>query len=125
MFSPPLDAKCKIKSAVLCDFTVMLDNEEVVKERCTFCNKIIYFNKFNGRIDDRRYADAHLRDFLQPQGATKELYLKIYGNAGIKRAQDYLEKKAKRENKSNTQELLEYARDVYKTNKRLESKGKL
>lgn len=125
MFQIPKEAKCGIQSAVLCDFTVLLDNEEVVKERCTFCNKLNYFNKFDGRIDNRRYADAHLRDFLQPQGATRELYLKIYGTAGIKRAQEYLEKKAKRENKSNTQELLEYARDVYKTNKRLEAKGKL
>jgi len=125
MFTIPAEAKCGVESAILCDFTVLLDNDEVVKEVCTFCGKKNYFNKYDGRIDNKRYADAHLRDFLQPQGGTRALYLKIYGTMGIKRAQEYLEKKAKRENKSNTQELLEYARDVYKTNKTLEAKGKL
>lgn len=89
----PSAAKCSV--ALLCAFENVIDNEEMVKERCSFCHRQVYYNKVNGRIDNKKFYEEHFRDFLQPYGGQKALYTEVYGTSNPKRAAEYLAKKKK------------------------------
>lgn len=74
--------RCK---GILHDFHVdkqngeLLDYKDVKIERCTICGKKIRWNKDSkGRVDNKEYLEAHLRDFLQRTGPTAKLFYSIY-----------------------------------------------
>jgi len=49
-------------------------------ERCERCGRRwSWIIGLDDRIDNRRYLTAHVRDFCQPHGRTKKIYLKLYG----------------------------------------------
>lgn len=124
MFDIPFEAKCTT-SAVLCDFETIVDEPEAIVEICKFCHRKAYFNKYDGNVDKRSYANTHLRDFLQPYGAMKDLYIHIYGDRPIKDMRQHQENKAKKQPDAFREEMREYAQEEYRIASRLEGKGKL
>lgn len=76
-YDVPTEAICP--KGELHDFNVILDNEDVTVEICRFCSKKEIYKKINGCQDNKKHLRAHLRDTVQPYGATRELFLKIYG----------------------------------------------
>jgi len=67
----------------LCDFRIDLDNDEVQVERCVFCGRKEVYNK--ARMDNKKYADDHLRDIIQPRTNSKD-FERIYGKDKLKQA---------------------------------------
>lgn len=48
-------------------------------EVCHICNRKFRFNKgYKKRVDNLAYLKAHVREFAQPNGATKRIYNRIY-----------------------------------------------
>lgn len=125
MFLIPEGAACRTKSLILCDYENVLDNEEVTKDLCKNCGKVKLYNKVDGRIDNKKYADDHLRDFLQPYGAMKGLFFKIYGTKGFEEATKHTENKRRVKNGKDQEELREYTRETFKIAKRLDDQGRL
>lgn len=61
------------------DFVVLFENPQKKIERCKLCNKTKRYNKgYKQRSDNIRYLKDHLRNFAQPWGTTRRVYLKIY-----------------------------------------------
>lgn len=97
MITIPEGSKCKIQSALLCDWRTVLENDEIIKEECRFCGKKVDYNKRDGRIDNVRYLSYHLRDALQPSGASLPLYIKIYGSDRLKARQKKEEERLRKQ----------------------------
>lgn len=68
------------------DFKPIRDEEDAVVETCRNCHIKEIYKKRDGRIDNAKYLRDHVRDFCQPWGATKKIYLEIYGEAALKRS---------------------------------------
>lgn len=61
------------------DFKPKFENDRVKVEICHICNKTVSFKKhYLGRTDNRAYLESHARNFAQPYGRTKRLYMKIH-----------------------------------------------
>jgi len=61
-------------------FTTINSNKEGFTEICTECkfkNTVRTGNK--GRIDNKKYLELHKRDYAQPNGRTKHVFDKYYG----------------------------------------------
>lgn len=87
------DSHCP--KATLCDFKVIGDYPDAQVEICVRCGKKVVYNKeiteFRGdengqtvvvrgtRTDNHKYLRDHARDFLQPHGKTRKLFLQVYG----------------------------------------------
>lgn len=124
----PEEARCGRGLAGLHDFVQEVDNDEALVESCRYCGKRSYFNKRDGRIDERLYLRTHFRDFLQPVGTTARLFRDVYGQDAVKSAQDVaknMENKGYLKSDRFSDDMREYAQDTLKTVKRLESKAKL
>ncbi len=67
-----------------CGFEITLENDEVQKEVCRYCGKRVIYRKIDGKVDSNKYLRDHVRDFCQPWGATKRVYLELYGTKAIK-----------------------------------------
>lgn len=53
--------------------------KDVKYEVCILCNKRFRWNKdYKGRVDNKKYLEAHARSFAQRFGRTKQLYMKLY-----------------------------------------------
>jgi len=74
----------KCPKGLLHDFHVERDGQKVLDlatvklERCRACGERVRWNKVNGRIDNKKYLEAHRRDFLQREGPTAKLFYAIY-----------------------------------------------
>ncbi len=104
-------AKCA--GGKLCDFNVVLHNQEVQKESCSICGKTVIYRIIDGKIDTAKYGRDHVRDFLQPGGRA---YEEIYGSSWRKR-------KPMKKSAPTQQEMYEEAMDTAKTLSRMEGKG--
>ncbi len=61
------------------DLKIIYENQSVKWEVCQICNRKFRWNKLNkGRIDNKKYLEAHVRNFAQKNGITKRIYHKIY-----------------------------------------------
>lgn len=61
------------------DIHFVLENNKVKVERCHLCNKVFRWNKrANGRTDNVKYLEAHIRNFCQPGGKTRRVFHKLY-----------------------------------------------
>ena len=99
-----------------------IDNKEAQVEVCEFCGKKLIYNKekTTGRVDNSQYLRDHIRDTVQPYGATHGLYMEIYGREQLQKLKEFY----KRKEKCATQEdIRNEARDTMKTLLKLESKG--
>lgn len=116
-------ANCKT-SARYCSFEVVLDHPEVQIEYCKNCKREVRYNKYQGRIDNKKYLEDHVRDFCQPIGPTEDVYLFVYGEEGYKkRAKMIAEYEAKNDKKAAIERGTEEARDALRIWKKLEGKG--
>ena len=78
---------------ILCNFEKEKDFPDAIVEVCTFCGKrVVYYKNKNGKIDNEKYLEDHKRDFLQPYGKDRQLFIKIWGYEGIETAKKFLEK---------------------------------
>ena len=61
-------------------------------EVCRYCGEKKVYKKVRGRIDNRTHVAEHIRDTVQPQGRTKELFEWLFGkvinNRGATERQD-------------------------------------
>lgn len=61
------------------DLQIVYEDDRLKCEVCNICNKKFRWNKcYKGRIDNKRYLEAHIRNFCQRFGATKRVYYKVY-----------------------------------------------
>ncbi len=61
------------------DLKISRENSYYKAEVCQICNKKFRWNKgYKSRMDNKRYLEAHIRNFCQKFGATKRIYYKIY-----------------------------------------------
>ena len=61
------------------DLDVVHDNPHQKIERCQLCGKRYKWKKgYRGRVENEEYLKAHVRNFAQRSGATKEIYHRIY-----------------------------------------------
>ena len=61
------------------DMVVLKDTVRVKWERCSVCRRTFRWNKgYRMRIDNRRYLEAHARNYAQKGGATNRLYMRLY-----------------------------------------------
>lgn len=61
------------------DLILLHDGKQAKWERCQICNKTFRWTKgFKGRIKNVDYLEAHARNYAQPNGATNELYKRLY-----------------------------------------------
>lgn len=62
------------------DFVKIKETQSGFVDRCHRCGKRENYSRTTqGRIDNNRYRDNHLRDFLQPYGTQEKLYRRVYG----------------------------------------------
>lgn len=72
------NAHCK--KGVLCDYEIIWETSEAYKERCLACGReIVYKKGHKENIDNKKYADEHIRHFIQPTGKTAKLFAMAYG----------------------------------------------
>lgn len=82
------------KKGGLCDLEALGAYPDAVVEVCIRCGKrLIYAKSSAGRVDNMQYLADHLRDTLQPSGATAGLFERTYGKEGVARLKDYVAKK--------------------------------
>lgn len=82
------------KKGGLCDFVGVADHKDAKVEVCQRCGqRLIYAKSKGGRVDNMQYLADHLRDTLQPHGATATLFYQTYGLDGVKRLRDFVAKK--------------------------------
>lgn len=98
MMSIPDEAYCKADKYNLHIFYRIAEYPEGIKERCRECGKQMYYNKKDGKIDNKLYGRCHFRDILQPAGQMKGLFEEIYGRDGQKRVKEYLQSKERKKN---------------------------
>jgi hypothetical protein len=73
---------CRV--GILHDYRVKKEGNRILDfprrkwEQCILCGEEIEWTKVNGRTDNTKYLEAHLRDFLQREGPTAKLYYAIY-----------------------------------------------
>ena len=61
------------------DLVQLHDGPRAKWERCKICRKTFRWNKGKrNRVDNRRYLEAHARNYAQPGGATDQLYKRLY-----------------------------------------------
>lgn len=61
------------------DLAIIHQNEQYQWEVCHICNRKFRWKKgYKGRIDNKEYLKAHVRNFAQKSGATKRVFHKIY-----------------------------------------------
>lgn len=99
------------KRAKYCSFMVLFSDEEIQREACEFCKRIITFKKDEkGRIwDKNKYKREHIRDFCQPFGYTKQVFLEVYGPEKMKEFDEFCLKKA--ESKKKQEDLAKEFKD--------------
>lgn len=114
-------AKCERSHERLCDFHPFAEDESCQAERCHFCGKTALYRKIDGKIDNVKYLRDHVRNFVQPFGASHGLFLHIYGSEGIKRYKDAVSKK---KTKPSVDDYRAEAWDTYRTVKKLLDSGK-
>lgn len=84
----PKEGKCRVRK--YCNWKVVLSNREVQKEVCRYCGKQALY-KHEALLDPKengRYIRAHIRDFCQPFGPSRGIYIDIYGMEPIKQAEE-------------------------------------
>jgi hypothetical protein len=73
----------RCRGASLCSFENLAVHEDAIVENCIRCGKRLIYNIVDGKIDQRRQTRNHIRDTVQPFGATHELFLEIYGHTAL------------------------------------------
>lgn len=89
----PISPGASCPRAILCDYITTVETKDVNVTVCQLCGKKQIYHVRNGRVDNKKFYEDHLRDFLQPYGAQKELYIRVYGTSDLKKMQEHLEKK--------------------------------
>lgn len=66
----------------LCGFEPVIYTDAIV-ESCRFCGKRLIYNVVDGTIDQARSLRNHIRDTVQPFGATQNLFVQLYGYGAL------------------------------------------
>lgn len=67
------------KSGLPHDYKPIHETVNYKWEVCHFCGKKVKWNKrAKGRVDNKKYLEAHVRNFAQRWGRTKRVYHQIY-----------------------------------------------
>ena len=85
-------------------------------EVCTLCGDFKGYRLVDGKMDNEKYHEDHLRDFCQPYGSTSTLFRELHGYEGVDLAIAHLEGKEKA--KQLKSEFVPVAQDVLKTLKK-------
>lgn len=61
------------------DFILLHETSRAKYEKCKICGKKERWNKGKkGRIDNVAYLQAHVRQFAQPIGSTRTVFMRMY-----------------------------------------------
>jgi hypothetical protein len=67
------------------DYQTVSHTKQGMVEVCKECKHRLVTNFGpNGRIDNRKYLSAHVRDTAQPDGITAPIFKRYYGNKSTK-----------------------------------------
>lgn len=113
----PPEAKCT--KEILHDWALIGEDTKVISEECRFCLKKSHYNKGErGRINNTKYFNHHYRDYLQPIGSQRELYVRIYGIDAI----ESLRASAQHKKEHDPNKRLEQIKDNMKWEKKMANK---
>ena len=60
-------------------FEIIKDIKSAKWEKCMICGERKRWGKGNkGRVDNSEYLKAHVREFAQPNGPTKRVFMKLH-----------------------------------------------
>lgn len=67
-----------------CDYKKVNEDKHGMLEICQICKKRLVTKKDpkTGRIDNKRYIEAHIKDTAQPNGRTAKIFKKYWGTPG-------------------------------------------
>jgi len=65
-------------------YHVVKNHPEAQVEVCEACNHRVTYKKCDKGMDNKKYLQDHVRDFCQPYGPTRRVYLECYGEKRIK-----------------------------------------
>jgi hypothetical protein len=61
------------------DMARLGETEKEIWEQCKMCNKKFHWKKwFRGKVNNKEYLKAHVRQYAQEFGTTKRIYHKLY-----------------------------------------------
>ena len=61
------------------DLRILHQNPHIMMEKCNICNKTFRWKKgYKGRVDNKEYLKAHVRQYAQKLGATRRVFMKVY-----------------------------------------------
>jgi hypothetical protein len=61
------------------DFVTLAEKLTYKIEKCRICGQRKRWNMgYKGRINNVEYLKAHVRNYAQPNGSTKRVYMKLY-----------------------------------------------
>lgn len=90
---------CKT-GAKFCKWRTDFTNKEVLIEHCDFCNRKCVYKIGNGEFVDRsKFIHEHVRDFCQPFGPTKWVFIHVNGKEAFEKFQEMREEKELRKSK--------------------------
>jgi hypothetical protein len=106
----PLSKEAACPRAILCDYQPKIDNQEAHVCVCSSCGRKLIFHKDKktGRIDSRRYYESHFREFLQPYGWQKDLFVRVYGTANPEAMRKQLDMKRAAQNEDIRREAARF-----------------
>jgi len=79
---PPAEAICK--DSKLHDYRTILSTHDETVDQCQVCGRLTIWKKFFNKItDEEGYIKSHFKDFLQPEGPTRKLFIENYGIAAF------------------------------------------
>lgn len=73
----------KCKKNKYCGFIEYYEDDRAKVEICQFCSRKEIYRKVGGRIDNRKYLAAHVRDFAQRNGPTAKIFEELYGKLAL------------------------------------------
>lgn len=60
-------------------YEIVKDTPSAKYERCVICQDRKRWNKgFKNRVDNNEYLKAHVREYAQPHGSTKRIFMKLH-----------------------------------------------
>jgi hypothetical protein len=60
------------------DYIQWYQDEQELIEVCQVCGNKAKWKKVNGRVDNPKYLEAHIREYCQPRGKHAQLYHILY-----------------------------------------------
>ena len=95
------------RKGILHQFERLREKSDAFIEICVLCGEKVIYRKYEkGRIDNVKYRNDHKRDFIQPYGRDKKLFIKLWVTKPLEIAEKYRDRKITQEKMKEVKEEL-------------------